>query len=31
MSLPLATFDTFVKGIAMRKLKDLQDSGRDSL
>jgi hypothetical protein len=29
--LPLATFDKCVKRIGMRRLKDLQGSGRDSL
>jgi hypothetical protein len=30
-SLPLATFDKCVKGNGMRRLKDLQGSGGDSL
>jgi hypothetical protein len=29
--LPLVIFDKYVKGIGMRKLKYLQDSGKDSL
>jgi hypothetical protein len=30
-SLPLATFDKYVKDIDMQRVKDLQGSGRDSL